>query len=336
MVGRFNPLQLGHLTLLQHVRDHNEHMVVLVGSATESRTHKNPLTYEERKALILESFPAAVVMPLPDMPSDEDWVKLFESTIALGIQSLQLQGSVHARLYSADATRADDYALRCEWVRNLGHEVVPFKPVMARTDLSASLVRDNWYNGRYEEMRELVPPSTFALMQRLDIGWMRSAYVKKVGLGTRGAANAVSLAFVAEGAPASLGYVMRGTGELGFVGGLALDGEELTAAAVRSARLELGATLESARLELVSTHATTGNGPSQTSHLFIYRMSADELFELRGLALLATSPRSVAPFAFVATRLTAEAADNLRQQKWAGPALDELKALLWSNRVAVV
>lgn len=336
LVGRFNPLQLGHKALLQHIYDQNDHMVVLIGSATESRTHKNPLTFEERKALIKSFFPNAVVLPLPDMPSDDEWVKLFESTIAVGIQSLQLPGAVHARMYSADATRADDYALRCEWVRNLGHEVVPFAPVMARTDLSASLVRDNWYNGRYKEMTELVPPETLELLQQLDIGWMRTAYVKRVDLGALGEKNSVFVAFVSpvgtDGAPVNLGYIVRWNGELGFVGGQVDAGESLEQALLREAYEEVGADLDPARLVPVCSHAMTGKGPTQHTHFYVYQVSRDELFALRQEALLAPHAQTEVA-AFVVAHLTQEVPDILLQQKWAGTGKDELQTLIWAGHL---
>lgn len=352
MVGRFNPLQLGHLALLRHVAEDNDHMLVLVGSATESRTHKNPLTYEERKSLIVQSFPKAVVLPLPDMPSDEDWVKLFESTISLGIQGLALQDAAQARLYSADATRADDYALRCAWVQHLGHSVMPFKPVMARTDLSASLVRDNWYNGRYDDVKDLVPQGTFDLMQQLDIGWMRSAYVKKVALGALAPRNSAFVAFISEpdylyradptasaGGPevwdaklATLGYVVRSNGELGFVGGRVDPAESLEQTVVREAFEEIGAKLDATRLELVCSHAMTGKGLAQHTHLYVYPVTLAEMYELRRNAVTTLHSRTELA-GFAVTHLATETPDILLQQKWAGTALDELRALLWAGRL---
>jgi cytidyltransferase-like protein len=354
MVGRFNPLQKGHLALLQHVHDDNDHLVVLVGSATESRTHKNPLTYEERKSLILKNFPQAVLLPMPDMPSDDDWVKMFESTIAMGIQSLRLAGDVKARLYSADATRADDYALRCEWVRNLGHEVVPFVPVRASTDLSASLVRDKWFNGLYEEMRELVPPDTFELMQQLNIGWMRSPYVKKVELGELAERNSVFVAFISKGdrhsplyvpnreqaeqgvrawdgyAAAKLGYVVRATGDLGFVGGMVDDGETLTQALLREVKEEIGVSLDPARLVPAFTHSMTGQGKPQNTHLFVCEVTKEEIAEFRRSAVDARHALYEVS-AFAVTYILPGTSDMLLQQKWAGTAVDELRALLWSG-----
>lgn len=351
MVGRFNPLQRGHLTLLTHVAAGNDHLIVLIGSATESRTHKNPLTYEERKTLILKSFPSATVLPLPDMPHDEDWIKLFESTIAMGIENLRLATAPLARLYSADATRADDYALRCNWVRNLGHEVVAFKPVRASTDLSASLVRDNWYNGRYEEIQELVPPDTFELIQQLDISWMRTPYIKKVPTGQLAAKNSAFVAFVShpdyvyradpacqahpnlwDAEIATLGYIVRANGELGFVGGQVDPGESPEHAVLREAEEEIGAVLDPSRLQPVCSHSMTGTGVTQHTHLYLYPVSLDEMYELRRQTLTAIHSRTELA-GFVVAHLANKTQDVLLQQKWAGTALEELKTLMWSGAV---
>jgi len=197
-IGRFNPLQNGHLAMLAQVRDENDHMVVLVGSAAESRTHKNPLSFEERKSVLRQLFPKAVVLPLPDMPSDEDWVRMMESTVLMGIDSLRLEGPVQARLYSADATRADDYSLRCGWVANMGHQVVPVTPVKAATDLSSTLVRDRWFTGQYGDLPDLVPAPTLELLRTLQLDWMRTHYVKKLPAGELGAKNSAFVAFVSE------------------------------------------------------------------------------------------------------------------------------------------
>jgi 8-oxo-dGTP pyrophosphatase MutT (NUDIX family) len=286
------------------------------------------------------------------MPSDDDWVKLFESTIAMGIENLKLRAPVSARLYSADATRADDYALRCSWVRNLGHDVVPFKPVRAATDLSASLVRDNWYHGRYEEIRELVPEDTFDLIQRLDISWMRTPYIKKIETGALGAKNAAFVAFVSDpgylyradpacatnellwnAQVATLGYIVRWNGELGFVGGQVDPGESLQQAALREAKEEIGASLDPAKLELFCSHSMTGKGEPQHTHLFLYRVSMDEMYQLRQQALAAPHSRTELA-GFVIAHLVNETPDLLLLQKWAGTAREELQSLIRSGVVA--
>lgn len=326
-------------------------MVVLVGSSAESRTHKNPLSFEERKALLLELFPKAVVLPLPDMPSNDDWVKLFESTIALGVGSLRLSGDVQARLYSADATRADDYALRCAWVKNLGHSVVPVTPVKATTDLSATLVRDRWFTGQYGDLTSLVPAPTLALLKGLDIGWMRSHYVKQVPAGELGAVNSVFVAFVAEPSHlyrgdtrcstwgedivntklGALGYVTRWNGELGFAGGPVHPTESLTQALVRQCRHEIGHEPDLARTRMVASHAMIGNKQDdQHTHLYVCETNINELYGIRRRAVDASQARTDVS-GFCVTHLTADAPDVLLSQKWAGTGLDSFKALLYGG-----
>ena len=349
-LGRFNPLQKGHEALLEQVNAENDYMVVLVGSATESRTHKNPLSFEERKALILSLFPRARVLPMPDMPNDADWVKMFETTIAMGIDILRLKGDVSVRMYSADATRGDDYALRCSWVQDLGHTVVPFTPVMARTDLSASLVRDSWYSGRYDDVKELVPENTLALLQRLDLTWTPAPYIKQLAAGTMAARNNAFVVFVTEpehlyrvdpacrargdtvwnAKLALLGYVVRWNGALGFVGGAVDEGETLVEAVVRECGEEVGYVIDPLRLVLFCSHTVVGK--DSANHLFVCKVSAEELYAIRRLSVDAPHARTEMS-AFAVTHMTPEAPDVLIAQKWAGTAKEELRVLLTSGTI---
>jgi cytidyltransferase-like protein len=328
LVGRFNPLQKGHLALLEQVHAENDRMVILVGSATESRTHKNPLSFEERKALLLASFPDALVLPLPDLPNDEEWVRLFEATLLTGLDSLQIAGRWAARMYSADATRADDYALRCDWVRRLGHSVVPFPPVKAPMDLSASLVRDRWYSGCYDEVKELVPASTFALLQQLNIGWMQSSYVKTVPTGAPGPLNRAYLAVLGtgEGVPRVL-HLLHENGEFGWLSAAMADGAD--AAQVLAAQLTeaLGLSALPEHLTPVSSHAVSFQGELEHAHLFVYRLPDTELNACRGKNMLAEDAT------VCLTRLSPAAQDVLRTQQWAGPGRDLLQALRYAGHL---
>ena len=352
LIGRFNPLQDGHKALLQEVHDNNDHMVVLVGSATESRTHKNPLTFEERKSVLLAEYPKALVLPLPDLPNDAEWVQLLEATLHTGIRSLHLPEPVLARLYSADATRADDYALRCSWVSRLGHEVVPFAPVTTRTDLSASLVRDAWYHGRYEEVQQMVPPATFEVLQRLDLGWMDSPYVKKVERGALGPSNAVFIAFIARPSHiyqldkrcrewghdawyaklGALGHIVRWNGELGFVGGMVDEDETLEQALQRECLEEIGHELDMSQVELFESHAMTRGGAIKHTHLYVQELSFFQLLSLRIDAVKANHAFTEMS-AFCTTHLTPEAPDVLLSQRWAGSAKECLKSLLYAGKL---
>lgn len=55
-IGRFQPLHLAHEELIKHALEVSEKVLIIIGSTDCARTIKNPLTYEERKAIILWCF----------------------------------------------------------------------------------------------------------------------------------------------------------------------------------------------------------------------------------------------------------------------------------------
>ena len=83
IIGRFQGFHNGHqdliLNALRHLRkEGTDHLHIYVGSAQESRTKKNPFTFFERKALILDIFKNRgnlQILPLFDKQNDEVWKK---------------------------------------------------------------------------------------------------------------------------------------------------------------------------------------------------------------------------------------------------------------------
>ncbi len=52
LVGRFQPFHNGHLSLIESIAKRYEKICIIIGSATESNTPKNPFTAEERGEMI--------------------------------------------------------------------------------------------------------------------------------------------------------------------------------------------------------------------------------------------------------------------------------------------
>lgn len=46
IVGRFQPLHLGHIELIKELKKNYDHFIVFIGSANQSKNIKNPLTFE--------------------------------------------------------------------------------------------------------------------------------------------------------------------------------------------------------------------------------------------------------------------------------------------------
>lgn len=75
VIGRFQPLHLGHLSLLEKAKEVADVVFVLIGSANRAPSIKNPFTYEERKEKI-KQYMECVTIPLDDYLYDnKKWTK---------------------------------------------------------------------------------------------------------------------------------------------------------------------------------------------------------------------------------------------------------------------
>lgn len=72
VVGRFQVARLsdGHRFLIDRARTDHQNVVVLVGSAQEWGTNKNPLNFATRMRMIMDEYPAVTCVPLPDFPGN--------------------------------------------------------------------------------------------------------------------------------------------------------------------------------------------------------------------------------------------------------------------------
>ena len=80
--GRFQPFHLGHLYLIQKALEHAEKIIIAVGSSNVT-DENNPISYEKRVEMIEKviehehlSDKVLKVVPSPDHPSDDEWLKL--------------------------------------------------------------------------------------------------------------------------------------------------------------------------------------------------------------------------------------------------------------------
>src|ERR1051326_4586704 len=83
IIGRFqvDKLHAGHISLIESVMQKHKRVVIFLGVAPTLITKNNPLDFAARKEMILRQFPQLVVMPIRDMPSDEDWSKELDKRI---------------------------------------------------------------------------------------------------------------------------------------------------------------------------------------------------------------------------------------------------------------
>lgn len=78
-VGRFQPFHKGHLYVVKRMLEENDEIIIVIGSAQESYTLRNPLTAGERIEIIrdvlreLDALNRAFIVPIPDINENLVW-----------------------------------------------------------------------------------------------------------------------------------------------------------------------------------------------------------------------------------------------------------------------
>lgn len=79
-LGRFQPLHIGHTSIIRKMLDECEKIIIAVGSAQESGNERNPLSFEFRKRLIEETYQRymndILILPINDREKyadDSSW-----------------------------------------------------------------------------------------------------------------------------------------------------------------------------------------------------------------------------------------------------------------------
>ena len=75
VIGRFqvNEIHTGHVKLLRHVQDKHPSMLVLLGCRHAPQDRQNPLEFAPRAQMMQAVCPNAVVLPIWDCETDEEW-----------------------------------------------------------------------------------------------------------------------------------------------------------------------------------------------------------------------------------------------------------------------
>lgn len=108
-IGRFQPLHLGHLFVIQRGQQLANHVLVLMGDTGGARSIKNPWTYEERRQMLMRSLPGdsssapdcdprVIIDQILDYPyTDHEWITNVQASVAkyatsLGAKNIVLIG----------------------------------------------------------------------------------------------------------------------------------------------------------------------------------------------------------------------------------------------------
>ncbi len=98
IVGRFqvHDLTPGHLELISQVSALHKKVLILLGSTPGVLVTRNsPLDFQTRRTMINDQFPGITVLPIRDMPNDDDWSRAvdFQIDAAVMLGTITLYGS---------------------------------------------------------------------------------------------------------------------------------------------------------------------------------------------------------------------------------------------------
>lgn len=84
-IGRFQPFHLGHLDAFRQILKREKKVIVMIGSAENKRSDKNPFTAGERYQMIEKAFQKwrnrIIIIPVCDSNDDRRWVAHVETLL---------------------------------------------------------------------------------------------------------------------------------------------------------------------------------------------------------------------------------------------------------------
>lgn len=133
-IMRLQPLHDGHKILIKEMINGCDIAIIAIGSAQESKTQKNPFSYEERKKMVFDAFEdekKLFVIPINDIgaKTKKEWVEFVEKELAknnLPLPTHYFSGSV------------DD----AKWYTQAGWEIVIIDRFTVGKGINATKIRE--------------------------------------------------------------------------------------------------------------------------------------------------------------------------------------------------
>lgn len=116
-IGRFQPFHNGHWYSLKKCFELADRVVVGIGSSQESGTENNPWDYEVREKMVNAVLrgDSSQVVPLPDTPSDDDWLRdvvkrvgLFDVVVSNNEWVLSIMKNAGYKIYETGLYNRDE------------------------------------------------------------------------------------------------------------------------------------------------------------------------------------------------------------------------------------
>ena len=159
LIGRFQPFHNAHLEIVKRATALCDKLVIVVGSARQPRTYKNPFTFEERAQMIRHatmglSLQISIEPNIDTIYNDQAWAVRVQQAVAKHTQPGERVGII--------GHKKDDSSFYLDMFPQWGYEDVELVEF-----LSAVNIRDLYFKQdlNFNFLRSVVPDSTMDFLQ---------------------------------------------------------------------------------------------------------------------------------------------------------------------------
>jgi bifunctional NMN adenylyltransferase/nudix hydrolase len=162
LIGRFQPFHNGHAGLLRQALAEAGRVQMIIGSAHQARSPKNPFTWEERAMMIADSLPAAKrarvsFAPVRDYYNDHRWAAAVEAVLADSndLAGRSVGGGIALMGFDKDASTYY-LSLFPRW---------RFHAIDRQGDIDAACIRQRYFAGELEAVADRLPAPVVRFLQ---------------------------------------------------------------------------------------------------------------------------------------------------------------------------
>lgn len=165
LIGRFEPVHTGHVALLREALARARRAIVVVGSAHQARSHRNPFTWQEREAMLRGALPGhdgarLTVLPVRDYYNEAIWVDAVRQAVARHTALQERMGLV-GHFKDTTSSYLDAFP---------GWELIRME---RQGGIDATAIRDAYFSATPATLSAAlgvlaadIPPATYALLER--------------------------------------------------------------------------------------------------------------------------------------------------------------------------
>ncbi|NDK08034.1 adenylyltransferase/cytidyltransferase family protein [Candidatus Gracilibacteria bacterium] len=160
IIGRFSPLHLGHISLINYSLENNDKTIVIIGSA-EKIDEKNPYTLDERLEILKSEFDTSLTIDyLNDSKEDLIWINNLNNIISK-------YSLISDNINFLGGDLKNDYAINVikEHIEKFNYQKISFfEKNRLKIPISATIIRNLLKENNNEEAKKWLSEKTTSLI----------------------------------------------------------------------------------------------------------------------------------------------------------------------------